>query len=60
VPPEHTYRFAAALAASQVPRAVHVFAHGQHGLGLAKGAGETSRWTTLARAWIYEQAAAEG
>ena len=28
VPPEHTYRFASALAASQVPHAAHVFAHG--------------------------------
>jgi dipeptidyl aminopeptidase/acylaminoacyl peptidase len=30
VPPEHTYRFAAALAAHGVPHAVHVFAHGPH------------------------------
>ena len=35
VPPEHTYRLASALAANQVPHAVHVFAHGPHGLGLA-------------------------
>src|SRR5271154_3489671 len=47
VPPEHTYRFAAALAASQVPHAVHVFTHGPHGLGLAEGAGEAAIWTTL-------------
>ena len=39
VPPEHTYRFASALAASQVPHAVHVFAHGPHSLGLAQDAG---------------------
>jgi acetyl esterase/lipase len=57
VPPEHTYRFAAALAASGVPHAVHVFAHGPHGLGLAQGAGETAIWTRLANAWIQEQAA---
>ena len=57
VPPEHTYRFAAALAASRVPHAVHVFAHGPHGLGLARGAGQTAIWTTLAEAWIREQAA---
>jgi acetyl esterase/lipase len=56
VPPEHTYRFASALAASQVPHAVHVFAHGPHGLGLAQGAGEAAIWTTLADAWIREQA----
>ena len=35
VPPEHTYRLASALAASEVPRAVHVFTHGPHSLGLA-------------------------
>ena len=57
VPPEHTYRFASALAASGVPPAVHVFAHGPHGLGLAQDAGEVAIWTTLASAWIQEQAA---
>jgi acetyl esterase/lipase len=55
VPPEHTYRFASALAASQVPHAVHVFAHGPHSLGLAREAGEAAIWTTLANAWIHEQ-----
>jgi acetyl esterase/lipase len=52
--PEHTYRFASALAASQVPHAVHMFAHGPHSLGLAKGAGEAAIWTTLAAAWLHE------
>jgi acetyl esterase/lipase len=56
VAPEHTYRLATALAASNVPHAVHVFAHGPHGLGLAEGAGEPAIWTTLASAWIREQA----
>jgi acetyl esterase/lipase len=56
VPPEHTYRFALALAASGVPHAGHVFAHGPHSLGLAYGAGEAAIWTTLAEAWIQEQA----
>lgn len=54
VPPEHTYRLAAALAASAVPHAVHVFAHGPHSLGLAEGAGDTAIWTTLAASWIRE------
>lgn len=56
VPPEHTYRLAAALAASQVPHAVHVFTHGPHSLSLARNAGEATIWTTLATAWIHEQA----
>ena len=57
VPPEHTYRLASALAAGHVPHAVYVFAHGPHGLGLARDAGEAAIWTTLASAWIQEQAA---
>ena len=57
VPPEHTYRFASALAASHVPHAVHVFPHGPHSLGLARGAGGAEIWTALADAWIHEQAA---
>jgi acetyl esterase/lipase len=60
VPPEHTYRLASALAASHVPHAVYVFAHGPHGLGLAQGEGEVALWTTLASAWIHEQAAPPG
>jgi len=60
VPPEHTYRFASALAASHVPHAVHLFAHGPHSLGLAQDAGEAAIWTTLASAWIHEQASRPG
>ena len=55
VPPEHTYRLAASLAAHRVPHAVHVFAHGPHSLGLAHGSGDAEVWTTLAAAWIAEQ-----
>jgi acetyl esterase/lipase len=55
VPPEHTYRLAASLAAHDVPHAVHVFAHGPHSLGLAIGAGDTATWTDLAEQWIREQ-----
>src|SRR5277367_5209253 len=51
VPPEHTYRLGRALAASEVPHTVHVFAHGPHSLGLAHGAGDAAIWTTLANAW---------
>ena len=37
--PEHTYRFAAALAANGVPHATDVFAHGPHSLGRPKAQG---------------------
>lgn len=60
VPPEHTYRLAAALAASRVPHTVHVFAHGPHSLGLARDAGEAAIWTSLASAWINEQTDGDG
>jgi acetyl esterase/lipase len=55
VPPEHTYRLAAALAAKEVPHTVHVFAHGPHSLGLAQDAGDTAMWTPLAASWMSEQ-----
>jgi acetyl esterase/lipase len=55
VPPEHTYRLARALAANEVPHTVHVFAHGPHSLGLARGAGDVEMWTTLAASWIAER-----
>jgi acetyl esterase/lipase len=55
VPPEHTYRLAAALADNNVPHAVHVFAHGPHSLGLATGAGDAAGWTALAASWIADQ-----
>jgi acetyl esterase/lipase len=51
---EHIYRLAAALATSGVPHTVHVFAHGPHSLGLARGAGDAAAWTTLAASWIDE------
>jgi acetyl esterase/lipase len=60
VPPEHTYRLAAALAANDVAHAVHVFAHGTHSLGLAGGARDTAQWTTLAASWIAEQQGSDG
>jgi acetyl esterase/lipase len=56
VPPEHTYRLAASLAAHGVPHAVHVFAHGPHSLGLAQGNWDAAAWTSLAASWISEQA----
>ncbi|HEY1777520.1 MAG TPA: alpha/beta hydrolase [Solirubrobacteraceae bacterium] len=60
VPPEHTYRLAASLAAHRVPHTVHVFAHGPHSLGLAQddGDGDAAAWTALAGDWIAEQSQA--
>ena len=55
VPPEHTYRLAASLAAHDVPHTTHVFAHGPHSLGLANGASDATAWTALAASWVREQ-----
>ena len=55
VPPEHTYRLAASLAAHGVPHTVHVFAHGPHSLGLAHDTWDAAAWTALAASWIAEQ-----
>jgi acetyl esterase/lipase len=55
VPPEHTYRLASALAANGVPHTVHVFEHGPHSLGLARGAGAAQLWRELASPWMAEQ-----
>ena len=56
VVPEHTYRFASALAASRVPHAVHVFPTARTASGWPRAPGGPIR-TTLADAWIHEQAA---
>jgi acetyl esterase/lipase len=52
VPVEHSYRLAASLAAHDVRHALHVFSHGPHSLGLARGTEEASAWTELAAAWL--------
>jgi hypothetical protein len=51
----HQARLAGALARSVVPHAAHVFAHGPHSLGLARGAGDAKNWTGMAARWIREQ-----
>ncbi|MFJ9707416.1 alpha/beta hydrolase [Streptomyces sp. NPDC101234] len=56
--PEHTYRLATALAAHDVPHTTHVYPHGPHSLGLARGAGEAATWTRSAADWIAERTGA--
>jgi acetyl esterase/lipase len=55
VPVEHTYRLARSLAANGVAHTTHVFAHGPHSLGLARGSEDAGAWTALAAPWIAEQ-----
>lgn len=52
VPVEHAYLLGQALAAHAVPHALHVFAEGEHGLGLAQGSGAAEQWSMLAANWL--------
>jgi acetyl esterase/lipase len=56
VPPEHSYLLATSLARSGVPHTAHVFPHGPHSLGLARGAGEAETWTGMAWRWLRDLA----
>lgn len=48
----HSYLLAQALADQAVSHALHVFPEGEHGLGLAVGAGEPESWTALCASWL--------
>lgn len=52
VPVQHSYLLAQALARQDVSHALHVFPDGEHGLGLARGAGEAEFWTALCASWL--------
>jgi acetyl esterase/lipase len=52
VPVEHAYLMGSALAAEGVPHALHVYASGRHGLGLAEGAGPAAAWTRDCAEWL--------
>ncbi len=54
VPVFNSLLFATALRTHRVPFALHVFPHGQHGLGLATGDPTVGQWTTLAARWLAE------
>lgn len=55
VPVQHSYLLGMALAAAEVPHALHVFPRGRHGLGLARDAGDAERWTDLCAGWLREE-----
>lgn len=52
VPVGNVLLLAEAMQACGVPVALHVFAHGRHGLGLADEAPDVARWTALCAAWM--------
>jgi acetyl esterase/lipase len=60
VPPENSINFYLALRKAGVPAEIHVFAKGQHGLGLALGNPALSVWPTLMANWLREQGMLQG
>lgn len=52
VPVENSLLFASALGRCGVPFALHVFPHGQHGLGLATDDPQVGAWTALCARWL--------
>jgi acetyl esterase/lipase len=52
VPVENSLLFFAALRKAGVPAELHVFAHGRHGVGLAKDDPSLSQWPRLCAQWM--------
>ncbi|MNN70201.1 Acetylxylan esterase precursor [compost metagenome] len=52
VPVENSLLFAAALSRHQIPFDLHIYAHGEHGLGLAAEQPHTKRWTEACASWL--------
>lgn len=52
VPVENSLMFAAALRKRGVPFDLHVYAHGRHGLGLAKDDPHVGGWTDACASWL--------
>jgi acetyl esterase/lipase len=52
VPVENSLLFARALSACNIPSELHVFAHGIHGVGLAKNHPYAEPWTELCARWL--------
>ncbi|WP_309090099.1 alpha/beta hydrolase [Domibacillus sp.] len=52
VPVENSLLFAAALSRASVPFDLHIFESGRHGLGLAEGYKEVSKWTSVCESWL--------
>jgi acetyl esterase/lipase len=51
VPVENSVSFYSALRRAKVPAELHIYEHGQHGLGLAKGTGAAA-WPKACAAWL--------
>ncbi|MGL6225239.1 MAG: alpha/beta hydrolase [Thermoguttaceae bacterium] len=52
VPAENAVAFYMALRKNKVPAEMHIFEHGPHGIGLAKGMPGNEVWPELCRIWL--------
>jgi len=52
VPPENSLQFYRSLQRAHVPAELHIYAHGRHGLGLAKDVPGTSAWPEACKVWM--------
>jgi acetyl esterase/lipase len=52
ISPQNSVLFGQALKAAQIPSDVHLFAHGEHGAGLAVGIPEEEAWPDMFHAWL--------
>ena len=55
ISPQNSVLFVAALKTKDIPVDAHLFAHGEHGAGLAVGVSEESAWPEMFRQWLVEQ-----
>ena len=53
VPVQNSLMLADALAEHRVPFALHIWPHGNHGLGLAEGYSDIGQWPELAADWLH-------
>lgn len=55
ISPQNSVLFVAALHAQGIPVDAHLFAHGEHGAGLAEGIPEESAWPKMFHHWLVQQ-----
>lgn len=55
VPCEHSLAFAEALARNGIEHEIHVYEHGSHGLGLARGVPGVESWTRSCQDWLKKR-----
>lgn len=59
VPVENSLAFAAALSRYKVPYDLHVYTHGEHGIGLGEEEPHTRTWTDACASWLRLQGFAQ-